>query len=84
MQMMEVKIDEEALTQIAQMTGGKYFRATDNTKLKEIYTEIDTLEKTRIDVQEYSKRSEEFLPFAILAACCFYCCLANWYCAKPF
>jgi Ca-activated chloride channel homolog len=67
-QMMEVKIDEDALTQIAQMTGGKYFRATDNTKLKEIYTEIDTLEKTRIDVQEYSKRSEEFLPFAILAA----------------
>lgn len=67
-QMVEVKIDDQMLTQIAEMTGGKYFRATDNQKLAEIYAEIDQLEKTKIEVQEYSKRSEEYLPFAILAA----------------
>ncbi|MFT3738944.1 MAG: VWA domain-containing protein [Breznakibacter sp.] len=67
-QMMEVKIDEQTLTQIAEMTGGKYFRATDNKKLADIYTEIDQLEKTKIEVQEYSKRSEEYLPFAVIAA----------------
>lgn len=67
-QEVEVKIDEELLQNIAQMTGGAYFRATDNNKLKEIYQQIDLLEKTKIDVREYSKRSEEYLPFALLAA----------------
>jgi len=66
-QQQEVKIDEEVLTQIAQMTGGKYFRATNNKKLEEIYTEIDKMEKTRVDVQEYTKRKEEYLIFAIIA-----------------
>lgn len=62
----EVKIDESTLTQIADKTGGKYFRATDNEKLREIYTEIDELEKSKIEVTEYRKRSEEFLPWVLI------------------
>ncbi len=64
---MEVKINEELLTRIADMTGGKYFRATDNESLKDVYKEIDKLEKSKIDVTEYRKRKEEYLPFAIAA-----------------
>jgi Ca-activated chloride channel homolog len=64
-QQMEVKIDEGMLKQIAQITDGKYFRATNNLKLAEIYKEIDRLEKSKIDVKEYSQRTEEFLPFAL-------------------
>lgn len=63
----EVQIDEEVLEKIASMTGGKYFRATDNNKLKEIYTEIDKLEKSKIDVKEYSRKQEEYLVFALAA-----------------
>jgi Ca-activated chloride channel family protein len=66
-QNVDVKIDEELLKQIAEMTDGMYFRATDNNKLAAIYEEIDKLEKTKIEVKEYTKRSEEYLPFAILA-----------------
>lgn len=62
---MEVKINEELMTRIADMTGGKYFRATDNESLENVYREIDELEKSKIDVTEYRKRKEEFLPFAI-------------------
>ncbi len=69
-QEVEVKIDEALMQNIAQMTGGAYFRATDNNKLKEIYQQIDQMEKTKIDVKEYSKRSEEYLPYAIFAALC--------------
>ena len=64
---MQVDIDEDMLRQIAVMTGGSYFRATDNNKLKEIYAEIDEMEKTKIRVQEYSKKSEIYLPFALVA-----------------
>ena len=46
----QVEIDEKLLTQISEMTGGKYFRATDNNRLKEIYSDIDMLEKTEIMV----------------------------------
>ena len=67
-QQMEVEIDEETLRDIARMTDGKYFRATSNTKLKQIYEEIDKLEKSKIEVKEYSKKQEEYLPFAVLAA----------------
>ena len=63
---MEVKIDEDLLMEMAQVTGGRYFRATSNKKLEEIYKEIDALEKSKIDVQQYSRKSEEFLSFAIL------------------
>ncbi len=66
-QQMEVKIDEELLQNIADMTEGKYFRATDKNKLTEIYAEIDKMEKTRIEVKEYTKRKEEYLIFAMLA-----------------
>jgi Ca-activated chloride channel family protein len=64
-QQMEVKIDEGMLKQIAQITDGKYFRATNNLKLAEIYKEIDRLEKSKIDVKEFSRRSEEFMPYAL-------------------
>lgn len=68
MRNMPVKIDEEVLQQIAEMTGGKYFRATDNNKLKAIYEEIDQLEKSKIEVKQYSTKSEEYLLFALLGA----------------
>ncbi len=66
-QMMNVEIDEPVLKQIAQMTDGKYFRATNNEKLREIYKEIDKLEKTKIAVKEYRKHKEEFFPFVLIA-----------------
>ena len=61
----EVKIDEKMLQEIASLTDGKYFRATNNTKLEEIYKEIDQLEKSKIEVREFSRRSEEFMPYAV-------------------
>ncbi|WP_010664270.1 vWA domain-containing protein [Marinilabilia salmonicolor] len=64
---MEVKIDEKMLQEIANTTEGQYFRATDKEKLRDIYEEIDQMEKTKIEVKEYSKRTEEFIPFALLA-----------------
>lgn len=63
----EVEIDEAMLGEIASMTDGKYFRATDNKKLKEIYTEIDKMEKSKIEVVKYSKKKEEYLFFGLLA-----------------
>ena len=67
-QQMRVQIDEEVLQKIAAMTGGKYFRATNNRKLEEIYQEIDRMEKSKIDVKQYSKRQEEYMRFALMAA----------------
>ena len=66
-QNLEVKIDEDILKQVAEITGGQYFRATSNRKLKEIYAEIDLLEKSKIDVTEFSRKHEEFLMLALLA-----------------
>lgn len=66
-QMMPVSIDEESLKDIAELTNGKYFRATDNESLSEIYAEIDQMEKTVIEEQQYEKKNEEFLPLAMLA-----------------
>jgi len=63
---MQVEIDEDVLQEIAGMTGGKYFRATDNESLNKIYAEIDTLEKSKISVQEYSRKREEHMPLAII------------------
>ncbi len=62
-----VDIDEVTMKAIAQKTGGKYFRATNNKKLKAIYTEIDKLEKTKIEVTEFRKYSEEYLAYALIA-----------------
>jgi Ca-activated chloride channel family protein len=64
----EVKIDEDVLKTIARETGGRYFRATNEEKLAAIYNEIDELEKTRFNVLRYNQKTEEFLPFALLAA----------------
>lgn len=65
-QMMEVKIDEPLLKEIAQMTDGRYFRATNNAKLRSIYQEIDKMEKSKIDVTEFRKKKEEFLPLVLI------------------
>jgi len=62
-----VEIDEQTLTQIAQITGGKYFRATNNKTLKNIYAEIDNMEKTKMSVQEHSKKQEKYLIFAVIS-----------------
>jgi Ca-activated chloride channel homolog len=62
-----VDLDEKMLSQIAQMTDGKYFRATDNKKLKSIYKEIDQLEKTRIEVRSYRHYKELFYNYAMFA-----------------
>ena len=67
LQQMKVKIDEPTLRKIAQLTGGQYFRATDNQKLEQIYKEIDKMEKSKIEVKQYSKKDEEFEHFALLA-----------------
>lgn len=60
-----VQIDEELLQQVADITGGKYFRATDKTSLEQIYAEIGEMEKTKIEVTEYTRYSELFLPYLI-------------------
>ena len=63
----EVKIDEEVMTEISKMTGGKYFRATDKESLEKTYAEIDKLEKTIISEKSFTNKAEHFLPFGILA-----------------
>ncbi len=64
---MEVKIDEEMLQQVADLTGGKYFRATNNRALEQVYSEIDKLERSKIAVTEYNKREERFRIFGFIA-----------------
>jgi len=66
-QRVPVDVDEGTLTKIAETTGGKYFRATNNSTLKNIYDQIDKLEKAKIDVTQYHKKTELFLPFALIA-----------------
>jgi len=63
----QVEIDEELLQQIAETTGGKYFRATSTTKLGEIYEEINKLEKTDIEEFKYKNYDELFRPLVLLA-----------------
>ncbi len=67
-QMVDVEIDEELLKDIADMTGGKYFRATDEDGLRQIYREIDEMEKTKLEVTMYSKPREEFFWLLVIAA----------------
>jgi Ca-activated chloride channel family protein len=55
-----VQIDEEVLTSIAEITNGRYFRATDTQKLEDIYREIDKLEKSKIEIKQYRKTRELF------------------------
>jgi len=66
-QRVPVDVDEGTLTKIAEITGGKYFRATNNSTLKNIYDQIDKLEKAKIDVTQYHKKTELFFPFALIA-----------------
>lgn len=65
--MRKVEIDEQLLKDIATVTGGEYFRATDNDKLEEIYAEINKLEKTEIEEFRYYKYEEKFRPWVFLA-----------------
>ena len=63
----QVEIDEKLLKEIAEVTGGKYFRATNNRKLKEIYKEIDALEKTEVEEFKFYNYEEKFRPLVFLA-----------------
>lgn len=67
-QQMEVEIDETTLSKMAELTDGQYFRATSNSALQEIYEKIDQMEKTRIETKSFSKKQEEYIWFAIVAA----------------
>lgn len=71
-QNIEVQIDEELLQKIASETGGEYFRATNNEKLKEIYKAIDQLEKSKINVASFESKSEHFFLFAFIALIAFF------------
>ncbi len=68
MKSVKVTIDEKLLTEIADETGGKYFRAKDNNGLSEIYKSIDALEKSKVEVTNLTKYKDKYLPFALLAA----------------
>ena len=70
MQNVEVEIDENLLKNIAETTGGRYFRATDNTKLSEIYSEINRLEKARTTIDSFPIYKELFTGFALIALAC--------------
>ncbi len=63
----KVEIDEPLLKTIAQKTGGKYFRAQNKAKLKEVYDEIDQMEKTRITEYQFTNKPDEFFPFLMIA-----------------
>ena len=63
----KVEIDEEMLTRIAQMTGGEYFRATDNNTLKAVYDKINELEKSKIETNDFTRYYELFRNFVLLA-----------------
>ena len=67
---MKVEIDEQLLKDIASETGGSYFRATDNTKLAEIYSEINRMEKTRTTVDSFPVYKDLFPRYGIIALAC--------------
>ena len=67
---MDSEFDEATLQNIASTTGGQYFRATDNNSLKQIYEQIDQLEKTKLRVREYAKHTDTFTPFLMAALLC--------------
>ena len=69
-QKVKVEIDEKLLSQVAETTGGRYFRATDNTKLAEIYSEINKMEKARITIDSFPVYRELFSYFGIAALIC--------------
>ncbi len=65
-QNLPVEIDENILKEIASKTGGEYFRATDNNKLVQVYREIDKMEKSKIDVRQFTRKEEKFMMPAIV------------------
>lgn len=67
MQNMKVQIDETLLRKIASETGGNYFRATNNSSLADIYKQIDTMEKTKVEITAFKRYTELFFPFALAA-----------------
>lgn len=71
-QMMPVEIDETSLRSIASTTGGSFFRATDNRSLEEIYSEIDQMEKIKLEVHSYTQRAEHFMPWLCAALLCLF------------
>lgn len=64
-QYVDVKIDDQLLTYIAQTTGGKYFRATNRQSLEKIYSDIDAMEKTKINVAYFTKKHDLFYPLVL-------------------
>ena len=66
-QNVDVQIDEALLKQVAETTGGKYFRATNKDKLEQIYNQIDKLEKSKIDVTKYNNRNDQYFIFMLVA-----------------
>ncbi len=74
--MRQVEIDEDLLKEIANLTGGEYFRATDNEKLEAIYDEINKLEKTEIEEFKYYKYDEKFRPWVLFAG---FLVLLEWF-----
>lgn len=68
---LETKIDEASLKKIAEETGGKFFRAKDEKMLQKVFKEIDSLEKTRLDVENYTRTDEAFFPWMLAALCCY-------------
>jgi Ca-activated chloride channel family protein len=84
-QNVKVEIDEALLSQVAESTGGKYFRATDNTKLAEIYSEINKMEKVRTSVDSFPVYKELFGKFALLALLAILLELVfNWFIIRRF
>lgn len=67
---MPVEIDTRTLSEISSITEGNFYRATNNRELKQIYHDIDQLEKTKMNVTKFSKRYEAFQPFVIVAVLC--------------
>ena len=70
MQNVQVEIDEQLLTDVAATTGGRYFRATDNTKLAEIYSEINKMETAKTTVDSFPVYKELFGTYGFLALIC--------------
>jgi Ca-activated chloride channel family protein len=70
-QNMEVQIDEDLLTAVAEATDGRYYRAVNNKRLEAIFAEIDKLEKSKIEITEFKRYTEEYFPFALLAGILF-------------
>lgn len=62
-----VEIDEQTLRKMAQLTGGEYFRATDNAALRAVYEQINQLEKSKVEINEFTTYTEKFVPLVLLA-----------------